>query len=367
MEKNYTHTRENLLYIALWALLFLTPIISITLRMAGDTHLTFDWKEVLFAWRLFLPFLLVFLVHNYVVAPLFVYKQRHMAYWVAVGCILVLFTAYECTSGPKGPRGGHPGPPPFEQHDRPLPDRPFDSHRPDSPPPPVDQKDIVALIVLVLMLGMNLGTKFYFKSLDDAGRMKELEKKNLEQQLEYLKYQINPHFFMNTLNNIHALVDIDPDEAKHSIVELSKMMRYVLHEGSKSQVPLQSELEFLHHYIALMRLRYTDKVKITFTEAPSLPDRPIPPLLLITFVENAFKHGVSYRKDSFIEVSIDASTDHLHFACRNSKVEAEHDTHGGVGLVNTRKRLGLIYGSDYQLDIDDGPDVYSVALTIPFL
>ena len=395
------HYKENLLYLILWVVLFLTPFISFALRMANDSNVEFNWQEIFFAWRLFVPFLIVFLIHNFWVAPLLVYKKRSTIYWTTTACIMLAFAAYQCSNRPKEPdrewaeRRNHPrhhekGTPPFDfndslRHDTLQPEakhqrmappfkdfhdgprRGFHGRRHGGPPPFMGQQDIVALIILVLMIGMNLGIKIYFKSADDAERMQELEKKSLEQQLEYLKYQINPHFFMNTLNNIHALVDIDPEEAKHSIVELSKMMRYVLHEGAKSQVSLLKDLEFLRHYIALMRLRYTDKVKISFETPGQLPDRIIPPMLLITFVENAFKHGVSYRRPSFIEVKADAHDNHLVFTCRNSKAEAEHETNGGVGLANTRKRLDLIYGNNYTLLIDEGDDTYSVTLEIPFL
>lgn len=395
------HYKENLLYLILWVILFLTPFISFALRMANDSNVEFNWQEIFFAWRLFVPFLIVFLIHNFWVAPLLVYKKRSTIYWTTTACIMLAFAAYQCSNRPKEPdrewaeRRNHPrhhekGTPPFDfndslrhcdpqseaKHQRMEPpfkdfhDDPrkgFHVRRHGGPPPVMGQQDIVALIILVLMIGMNLGIKIYFKSADDAERMQELEKKSLEQQLEYLKYQVNPHFFMNTLNNIHALVDIDPEEAKHSIVELSKMMRYVLHEGAKSQVSLLKDLEFLRHYIALMRLRYTDKVKISFETPDQLPDRIIPPMLLITFVENAFKHGVSYRRPSFIEVKADAHDNHLVFTCRNSKSEAEHETNGGVGLANTRKRLDLIYGNNYTLLIDEGDDTYSVTLEIPFL
>ena len=225
----------------------------------------------------------------------------------------------------------------------------------------------MALIILILMIGMNLGVKFYFKTSKEAKDMQLLEKKNLEQQLEYLKYQINPHFFMNTLNNIHALVDIEPEEAKYSILELSKMMRYVLHDGAKGQVMLKKDIEFLKHYIALMKLRYTDKVKIHFDAPDNLVDKPVPPMLFITFVENAFKHGVSYKKASFIEVGINTTEERVSFTCRNSKAGNKHEGPGGVGLANTRQRLELIYGSDYTLNIDDGEDTYHVNLDIPFL
>ena len=152
------------------------------------------------------------------------------------------------------------------------------------------------------MLGMNLGVKFYFKSSHDAKQLMALEKENLEQQLEYLKYQINPHFFMNTLNNIHALVDIDPEKAKGTILELSKMMRFILYEGDKKGVPLNREFEFIRNYVTLMRLRYTDKVDVQMNLPTEAPDYELPPLMLITFIENAFKHGISYQHDSFVHV-----------------------------------------------------------------
>ena len=153
------------------------------------------------------------------------------------------------------------------------------------PPAFMGEHDIVALIILLLMLGMNLGVKYYFKSRHDAKQLMVLEKENLEQQLEYLKYQINPHFFMNTLNNIHALVDIDPEQAKDTILELSKMMRFALYEGDKKGVPLSREFEFIRHYVTLMRMRYTDKVEVKVDLPTETPDYELPPLMLITFIE----------------------------------------------------------------------------------
>ena len=219
------------------------------------------------------------------------------------------------------------------------------------------------------MLGMNLGIKLYFKQRNDQKHLEELERRNLEQQLEYLKYQINPHFFMNTLNNIHALVDIDPEKAKSTILELSKMMRFVLYEGNKTVVPLDREISFLQNYITLMKLRYTDKVRIQVDVAQPLPNKDVPPLIFITFVENAFKHGVSYRQESFIDIKIEETkhqdASQLVFTCKNSRIPKEEDKHGGVGLANVRQRLDLIYGKGYQLDIQDEADMYTVKLAIP--
>ena len=233
------------------------------------------------------------------------------------------------------------------------------------PPAFMGEHDIVALIILLLMLGMNLGVKYYFKSRHDAKQLMVLEKENLEQQLEYLKYQINPHFFMNTLNNIHALVDIDPEQAKDTILELSKMMRFVLYKGDKKGVPLSREFEFIRHYVTLMRMRYTDKVEVKVDLPTETPDYELPPLMLITFIENAFKHGISYQRDSFIHVKATVKGSSLYFECHNSKADKPNEERGGVGLTNVKQRLNLIYGENYTLNIQDEPDTYNVELVIP--
>ncbi|MDO4985547.1 MAG: histidine kinase, partial [Prevotella sp.] len=230
--------------------------------------------------------------------------------------------------------------------------------------------DIIATVILVLMFGANLGSKLYFRTRSDQRKLHELEKQNLEQQLEYLKYQINPHFFMNTLNNIHALVDIDPAKAQDTILELSKMMRFVLYEGDKSGVPLNRELEFIRTYITLMQLRYTDKVKINLDLPTQVPDKTVPPLMLISFIENAFKHGVSYQHESFIDIKVELieplpQVTHLHFTCKNSKAERPNEMKGGVGLVNVKKRLDLLYDKNYTLSIKDDTDTYFVELILP--
>ena len=233
------------------------------------------------------------------------------------------------------------------------------------PPPIVGERDILAIVVLLLMFGANLGIKGYFRSRDDRKRLAALERENLEQQLEYLRYQINPHFFMNTLNNIHALVDIDAEKAKSTILELSKMMRFILYEGDKKGVPLTREFDFIRNYITLMQLRFTDKVKIQVSLPQQVPDRMVPPLMLITFIENAFKHGISYQHPSFIEIKAHVEDDQLHFSCQNSKAEKSNEEKGGVGLVNVKQRLKLLYDNNYTLQIHDFPDIYSVQLIIP--
>ena len=376
--------QETLIYLGLWAMLLIAPIISLSIRTA-NTDITFDWSEILTVWREYIPFFIVFLIHNHLMAPMLVYSQKWPTYLGFLLAIVIIFQTYQCNHRPdfrmRGPRPEmemrdkeRPPLPPamgedqFEDAPPPKPEHDFDKGpKNDRKRPPVfiGQHNIVALVILVLMLGMNLGIKLYFKQRGDQKKLTELEKENLEQQLEYLKYQINPHFFMNTLNNIHALVDIDPEKAKETILELSKMMRFVLYEGNKAGVPLNREIAFLQNYITLMKLRYTDKVRIKLETPEMLPDKEVPPLMFITFVENAFKHGVSYRQESFIDISIATPEGQLIFTCSNSRVPKEEEDHGGVGLANVKQRLNLIYDKNYTLDIKDEPNIYTVTLAIP--
>ena len=380
--------QENLIYLAVWGLLFAAPLLSLYVRTVNDPNIEFDWSEVFFAWRLFAVYLLLFLIHNFLLAPLLVHGGKRVVYYASVAAMLMAFTLYQCNQRPE--RRNHRRPPmervnnhqpsfaepptAFDGERPPLPDDgpmmkgkrpPHRNHKAGPPPPIVGEHDILAIVVLVLMFGANLGIKFYYRSRDDQKRLAELEHENLEQQLEYLRYQINPHFFMNTLNNIHALVDIDPEQAKDTILELSKMMRFVLYEGNKKDVPISREFDFIRHYVALMQLRYTEKVKITLDMPQESPDRQIPPLILITFIENAFKHGISYQRESFIDINVAVEGEKLKFKCSNSKADQANEEKGGVGLDNVRKRLNLLYDNNYTLAINDTPDIYHVELVIP--
>ena len=388
--------QETIIYLVLWGLFFIAPVLSLYIRTAGNDTLLFDWHEVFVVWRQYAVFFAIFLLHNHLLAPMLVYRQRKTLYVTVLTVLLALFLVYQChdrpsemqqPDGPRhemahGPRhgmdGGHHEPPPFDG-ERPDGARPFDGehpdghsphfrpeHKPDHQPPIIfGQHDIFAVVCLILMLGANLGVKLFFKQQRDQQKLSELRRQNLEQQLEHLKYQINPHFLMNTLNNIHALVDIDAERAKETIIELSRIMRFVLYEGSKQTVPLAGEIEFLSNYIRLMQLRVSDKVKVTVSLPQQLPDAAIPPLMLITFVENAFKHGVSYQQPSFIDIDGHIADGQLVFSCRNSKIPAAEDSHGGVGLKNVRQRLRLIYGDRYTLNITDDADTYNILLKIP--
>ena len=388
------YRKEHFIYTLMWILIYLSPFMGTYMRMSSNPHIEFSWYEVLNAWKFDTVWLVIFAVHNFLLAPLLILKRRTILYVtliftvtaIAMGVLWFLRPAYH-----------HHRLPRYSRHERVLyrdnipdyrPDddpedmleeaskeqpknqrypRPYSYMRPYDPFPVLGPGELVAALGGLLLMGMNLGVKLYFKSQEDTKLLTQIDKHNLERQLEYLKYQVNPHFFMNTLNNIHALVDIDPERAKTTIVELSKMMRYILYEGSNRMIPLPREVQFLSNYVQLMRLRYSDKVSIRMSAPSNLPDMMIPPLLLIMFVENAFKHGISYRTESFVYITVDVKDDRLKFVCRNSKQQltVKEKKGGGMGLVNVRRRLNLLFHDTYTLKIEDRENEYDVSLDLP--
>ena len=379
--------KEHTIYSAIWAMLYASPVINIYTRMAGNPRITFSWTEILHAWEYTSTWLVMFAIHNFLLLPLLLRKRKTGTYLCL--SFLILLTgmfitylnrpmhknqyktrmeaewkadslAYERVAAVRLGDGRYCSP------QNPMRRKPLD-FQPIDPLPMLGPGELVAFFGGLLLMGMNLGVKLYFMSQRDRERQKIIDQRNLEQQMEYLKYQVNPHFYMNTLNNIHALVDIDPERAKTTIVELSKMMRHILYEGSKKLIPLTREMEFLNLYVQLMRLRYTRKVHINVDVPPQLPELKLPPLMLIIFVENAFKHGISYREESFIDIKLRVENKRLLFSCCNSKPTQVQRTNekGGMGLQNVRQRLELLYDDDYTLDISDGEKTYEVKLDIP--
>ncbi len=391
---------ELLLYLALWAVLYAAPVLSMLVgdfftytRVPSATSPVYaseliDWHGIAKAWWMLTMFGIAFLVHNFLIAPLLVYRGRKCAYGMGTFLLLAAFFCCQLYCIPRRPRPGRDGPrQPREEHpwDRPVPE--FRGR--GVPPPPMMPKEdgrgktgarmhekdpvsvfggpeAVALVIVSLLLALNVGAKYYFKSRDERRRYEALRHEMLSAQLSYLKYQINPHFFMNTLNNIHALVLIDPEQANRMIETLSKLMRYVLYDGNSPMVPLQKELDFMDNYVKLMRVRYTEQVRISTCFPERCPDVRVPSLLFATFIENAFKHGVSYESDSFIEVRVSVGDDEeVCFECRNSRVPGSDQLQGGIGIANARKRLRLIYGDSYTLRIEPTDKEFRVTLRLP--
>ncbi|MBO5350562.1 MAG: histidine kinase [Alistipes sp.] len=333
---------ENLLYLLVWSAIILVPVLNS--QMLSELHVNLD--EAWIVWRQIIPYVVIFLIHNHLIAPRYLLKKRYALYLLSnvifVTIVFVIIDFYQMNIGHVSLYGS------FTNHE-------------------VYWNILFALF----MNGTNGGIKLLYQSLLDEQQMLRLKEENLRAEMTSLKYQINPHFFMNTLNNIHALIDIDTEAAKSAVIDLSKMMRYVLYDSEREMISLSADLQFLRNYIELMRIRYTDHVQITIDAPQTLPEKvAIPPLLLIVFVENAFKHGVSYNHPSYIHISLFYADKKLTAIISNSRnpQPTSPTRQGGIGLENVRKRLDLLYGPHgYSLDICQEEERYTVKLVIPTL
>lgn len=364
--------KHILILLIVWAIILIVGCLIIFGLTLSDQNVTFEFSDITRIWKQTLPFAILFIVHDLAIAPLLTEKKKVWIYLAAASASVILFGLYIFNDNIRqnrdfaheqfNPNTHHgyfsvpPTPPPHFRDIDP-------SHR--TPPGKPLKPEELKLVVALLLICVDLGSRYYRRYKAEERSLEELEKDNLKYRLEYLRYQINPHFFMNTLNNIHALVDIDSEKAKDSIVELSKMMRHVLYESNGHTVPLSKEIDFLNHYISLMKLRFTDKVKIRCSFTDDYKDSEVPPLLMATVIENAFKFGVSYSSESHIDIEITTEEGKVIFRCENSLKNSDEAYSCGVGLKNIRNRLELLYGNDYTMGIDSSKGKYIVMLVLP--
>lgn len=224
------------------------------------------------------------------------------------------------------------------------------------------RKALFSALLLLLASGfIKIGLE-WFKA---EKRREELEKEKLNAELGFLKSQVNPHFLFNSLNSIYALARRKADETEEAILKLSQMMRYMIYESNTSTVALIKELDYLQNYIDLKKLRLPSLISIQYTVEGSPTGLSIEPMLLIPFVENAFKHGISYSQNSDVEIKISLMQHKLRLTVSNKIFRQQDAEVGGIGLENVRKRLALLYPHPmHSLHIKEEDNVYSVTLTI---
>lgn len=197
-------------------------------------------------------------------------------------------------------------------------------------------------------------------------RKKELENENLNSELRFLKEQINPHFLFNTLNSLYYLATINSPNTPEVIMKLSQMMRYMLYDSNRSKVPLTQEIEYMKNYIELEKMRIENEVPINLSIEGNVAEYNIVPLVLNTFLENAFKHGLNnHTTDGFINISIKVGGGKLFFVVENSKpVNPDRKEKSGIGLPNVERRLDLSYPEKYNLEVNETETAYKVNLTM---
>lgn len=219
----------------------------------------------------------------------------------------------------------------------------------------------------LFMLFFSMGLRILERQSQIEKLQKEMEKERLNSELAFLKNQVSPHFFFNTLNNIYALIEINADDSQKAVLKLSKLMRYLLYESEKGETKLSQEIDFMYNYIDLMKLRMNEKIDLSVTLPENYNDIIFPPLLFIPFIENAFKHGVSYRKKSFIRIEMTIDDNIITFHCTNSLAkngEEKEDKEPGIGLENVKKRLKLLFPDRHELRIAQSENEYEVFLKI---
>lgn len=222
-------------------------------------------------------------------------------------------------------------------------------------------------VIYSLVAGLSVAIKMTDGWYRVKAIQRELEKERAEAELQNLKSQLNPHFLFNTLNNIYSLIAFSPDRAQEAVHDLSRLLRYVLYESSQSMVPLEKDLDFLRNYVELMRIRLPRHVELRTNIMPDAPGTLIAPLLFISLVENAFKHGVSNSRPSFIEIDIHQEEKQVVCSIVNSYFpkSVEQDKSGsGIGLVNLEKRLSLLYPGRFVFHCGREGDNYRSYLSI---
>lgn len=358
---------QPIIIITFWALLFASPLLF------GRFEDKIDWNHIFKVWLNYLPLVVIFLINRYFLLPKLFFKGKRVTYFISTTILIGIFTLSLVLLTPnnnlqqrrlpppernESSRFQQPPPSDFSINER-LPAPPI-QNKPDSIPPFAN-----FLILAVLLVGFDVGLQISMRWANLEQEKMKLQTENIENQLAFLKNQVSPHFFMNTLNNIHALIDIDADEAKNAIIKLSNLMRHLLYDSEDKMTPIKKEIDFINSYIELMKLRFSDKVKINVEISSEIPEKTIPPLLFTSLLENAFKHGISYNKESFITINLSFDKHFLNFKIENSNHKKIAETASGIGIENTQKRLDLIYKNKYSLAINESEKIYQVNLKVP--
>jgi two-component system, LytTR family, sensor kinase len=221
-------------------------------------------------------------------------------------------------------------------------------------------KDFNTQILLVLCA-------FLLKCIQDFFKSEAIKKEKITMELAYLKSQINPHFLFNTMNNLYGLSLSEPDKTPDVILKISEMIRYMLYESNEERVPLTKEIEYLNSYIELEKIRYEGQTFVDFTVEGNTNNKLIAPLLLISFVENIFKHGNIQDSHNQVVISIKIEENQLIFKQRNAVAIREKDKMGGLGLKNVERRLFLLYPNKYTLHVKNENGIYESELILKLL
>ncbi len=384
-----------------WSTPVLVPVVYLLVSFGVRDHELQKMRDFANFLSIFVPLAIVFVVHDILLLRQLYNKAKVKLYLLS---LVVLFAGFCFYTYHRLKNEQHPHfekeennhkhddegvAKPFEEKDKPPRHKDGEErpHKDGKGRPPRDGKPdkgkhgkgksdpnplALDMVLAVLLLSSDFAINLYIRYSNQKEIYEKQERERLNNELQYLKAQLNPHFFMNTLNNIHGMVEINPPTAQEMIMELSKLMRYVLYEGDRNFTTLSTEVEFIENYASLMRKRYSTKKVDIKLRLPhdELYGIKLPPLLFMVIIENAFKHGISYRSHSGITILLEILEDNkVKLVCANSKWNKKNNSgeeYGGIGLKNLQKRLSLLYGTNYVLDIKETENTYKATLIIPY-
>ena len=226
---------------------------------------------------------------------------------------------------------------------------------------------IVELVIgAIYVIALVSAIKLTYDWVNEKKRNDDLQRIQLETELNFLKSQIQPHFFFNTLNNLYALVIKQSPNAPNVVLKLSEIMQYVLYEVKEPKISLMKSINYLYSYLELEKLRYGDRVKSEISIDGSIDDIEIPPLLFLPFIENCFKHGTKHHEDIKVRIDFVVKDNFLYFTVTNNYVKEDgNKPKHGIGIENVKRRLQLLYGSGYSLKTRSKGNEYIVNLKLP--
>ncbi|MBO4826051.1 MAG: sensor histidine kinase [Prevotella sp.] len=346
MKKNNITKKDIWLFLA-QAAVWLLMLLILPLATFISTR---DWQStstsMVMVWRMLRAPLLVYFANFYIFGPYLFFRRR---YWLFVLCNLVLILGINY--------GFFVGYFMFREHVPNMDGRAWIGFFSGA---------FMFLFLNTVIAAVAIGIRHFMRIRQIKQQLQDEKAKNTEAELAWLKNQINPHFLFNTLNNISSLTQIDADAAQDAIAQLSDLLRYAMYETNKKTVPIQGEVEFMRNYIELMKLRCNEKAEVSTNFSIENPQYPVAPLLFISLVENAFKHGVSSNRPSTIDISLVQSGNQLAFTCDNTNYPKDDaDRSGsGIGIENTRRRLELMYKDRFQWEQSLNNDIYHVSVTV---
>ena len=350
MKQTFTSARrplEILIHIISWGIMFGFPFFFVE-RGNGNIN----WMAYIRHLAVPLSFMIAFYVNYFILVPRYLFQSQAKRYIVyniiflcVIGILLHLWQSliFDPSFAPKAKRPGMPPGWLFFLRD---------------------------MLSLVFTIGLSAAIRMSARWTQNEAARKEAERNRTEAELKNLRNQLNPHFLLNTLNNIYALIAFNCDKAQEAVQELSKLLRHVLYDNQQTFVPLEKELDFIRNYVALMRIRLPQQVEISLhLETDPGSSLLIAPLLFISLIENAFKHGISPTAHSFISIAITGNTDgtvRCEIQNSNYPKTGQDKSGSGIGLEQVSKRLELIYPKHYEWEkgISANGQVYSSILTI---